>query len=290
MSLRTDFYFFARAQLVSGDIDPMYPVLREFYTTERLEPEIALWRTLLYVTWYHIGSAAHVWRKYPTPRALTVEDVRGLATGTERRGFRGNALAAVHVNAVLAHAPGGLTQYFDQLTSAGGEAGWARARQELQTIAWLGPWASYKWADLLKNVHGYPITANDIGVGGNSETAGPVPGMVRLTGLTWQECARGIETQRRLLAESQAAGVPFTGLDQLETALCDFNSLCKGGYYVGHDIDQQMTQLASVPEPGLWEARGRAFPERYLGERGGWSGVRKELKSLYAKTGKLVVL
>lgn len=292
MTLRDDFYASARAQIASGDIDPMYPVLRRFYEAERCEREVALWRTLLYVTWYHVGSASLVWRRIPEPRPLTEGDVRGLSTGTERRGFRGNVIAATHVNALLALAQkaGGLARFVDGLVGDGGETGWARTREALQVVAWLGPWASYKWADLLKHVHGAPITANDIGVGGNSETAGPIPGMVRLTGENWRECATNIGLQKRLLGEARDAGVPFDGLDQLETTLCDFNSLCKGGYYIGHDIDAQMDHLNVATEPGLWEARATSFESRYLGEHHDWFGVRKNLRPVYAKHQRLVVL
>lgn len=290
MTLRDDFYRFAKAHVESGDIDPMYPVLRRFYAQEQLEPEIALWRTLLYVTWYHVGSASQMWRQFPTPRKMTEDDVRGLPTGTERRGFRGNVLAAKHINSIMDAAPGGLLPFFELITAAGGEVGWAHTRERLQDFAWLGPWASYKWADLLKQVHRFPITASDIGVGGASETAGPIPGMVRLTGLNWKDCATNVQQQKRLLGEAQDAGVPFDGLDQLETALCDFNSLCKGGYYVGHDVDTQMDHLKHAQEPGLWEARSLSFPDRYLGERHGWFGVRKPLRTVYAKRKQLVVL
>jgi len=291
-TLFRDYCVFAAAHVRSGDIDPMYPVLRRFYASERCEPEVALWRTLLYVTWYHVGSASKLWRRFPTPRLLTDNDVRGLSTGTERRGFRGNVLAATHANAVLTEAQrvGGLARFFASLVVDEGEQGWQRARETLQKVPWLGPWASYKWADLLKHVHGFPITAADIGVGGASETAGPIPGMVRLTGLNWRECATNVQQQKRLFARARDAGVPLDGLDQLETTLCDFNSLCKGGYYVGHDIDAQMEHLKAAPEAGLWEARQAAFPSRYLGETSGWFGVRKELKRAYADKGEIACL
>jgi len=78
-----------------------------------------------------------------------------------------------------------------------------------------------------------------------------------------------------LLDECRDLGVPFAGLDQLETSLCDVNSLRKGHYYVGHDIDLMMKHLSGAGE-NFWTARRKVIPGEYLGELWGWQGVRKE--------------
>jgi hypothetical protein len=285
VSLFEDFCIFARAQLSSGDIDPTYPVLKKFYADAGIAREVGLWRTLLYLTWYSIGSAETVWTACPEPVLLRDESVRGLSTGVERRGFRGNARAAKFVNAVLDRAGHNLSDWVSGLGE--GERGWDRCRAEIEAVSFAGPWASYKWADLLKHVHDVPITASDIGVGGGGEKAGPIPGMVRLTGHSWKECATNRELQKTLLKRAQDAGVPFDGLDQLETALCDFNSLVKGSYFVGHDIDDQQTKLP-VHNRLLWMARS-VFPDRYRGELNGWFGVRKHLNRKYADEGVIVL-
>lgn len=292
--LFADFCLFARAQIESNDIDPMYPLLRDFYDQEQLPEEERLWRTLLYLTWYHVGAAEQVWRIFPRP--VRLQFTEALPTGTERRGHRGASglrKAVEHVAEVLDRADeagGSLTALFSRWTAPGEEGperGWLHLRNEFEGVTGAGPWASYKLADLLKHTHGYPIAAPDIGVGGKGQSAGPIPGMVKLTGLDWKECASNVRAQRDLLARAIDAGVPFKGLDQLETALCDFNSLTEGRYYVGHDIDMNMEQLNGVASPKLWEAR-RVFPDVYRGELGGWKGVRKAYKSLYKTRRELV--
>src|SRR5450432_3395860 len=60
-----DFKIFARAEVGSGDLDPIYPVLRRAYAAAKLDTERALWRSLLLLTWYHVGSAEKVWRAHP---------------------------------------------------------------------------------------------------------------------------------------------------------------------------------------------------------------------------------
>ena len=286
------FVGFARQHVASGDIDPTYPVLRNVYKAERCDIDHALWRTFLYVVWYNLRSAEAMWKIAPAPASLPVPELlaSGLpATGTERRGFRGLAgyrLARAHVDAVLMRTGGDLRGWVESAAGPGGEEGWRRIRKEWQTLPHGGPWSSYKWADLLAHVHGYPITADDIGVGGGSPTAGPIPGMVALTGESWKRCAADVPFQRELLARCHDQGVSFSGLDQMETSLCDFNSMLKGGYYVGHDIDQQQ-QVFQTSSAVWWEARAASFRPKYLGESNGWIGVRPKLNDHFKKTGKV---
>lgn len=283
------FCVFAKAQVVSGDLDPTYPVLHRLYANSNLPAEIRLWRTLLYVTWYNLHSAETVWKAYPEPGRLP-DDLR-LPTGTERRAFRGNALAAFHVNSVLemvnALYKGKLENWMAAAIQPYGKMGWQSVRASFKALPYGGSWSSYKWADMMKSVHGYPITANDIGVGGGGETAGPVPGMVQLTGEPWQKVAHDVELQQFVHDAAVDHGVPFNGLDQLETSCCDFNSLTKGSYYVGHDIDTQQAHVAHCSME-LQKARLASFPQQYLGEHGGWFGVRKELKTHYVRTGQVL--
>jgi len=199
--LWADFVTFARAHLATWDIDPAYPVLRETYASEKLDPETALWRTLVYLAFYDLSSAEKAWIFYPTPSHVDPSRLMGYKTGIERRGFRGNTKAGEHLNATLdlVTKAGGLLRWVEQAIDEGDETGWRMVRLFFQGLPYCGPWASYKWADLLKWVHGYKITADDIGVGGKGETAGPIPGMVALTGMSWQACAGDVFAQRNLL-------------------------------------------------------------------------------------------
>ena len=266
---------FAKAHIKSRDIDPAYPVLRHCLTEFDDRPD-RIWRTILYVTFYDLGSTELAWAKYPTPPGNVAPFA--LPTGVERRGFRGQPdRVAANLNGVLeaGRVAGGLDKWVDEQIGDGGEAGWTRARLAFEALPFCGPWASYKWADLLKHTLDEPIDAPDIGVGGRGKTAGPIPGMEWLTGLDWKTCAEDIGEQRRLLDECRDLGVPFAGLDQLETSLCDVNSLRKGHYYVGHDIDLMMKHLSGAGE-NFWTARRKVIPGEYLGELWGWQGVRKE--------------
>lgn len=274
------FCIFSKAHLKSGDIDPVYPVLREVQRFRDNTREEALWHTLLYFTWYHLGSAEAALKKYPSMGIIP--DLPAWPTGIERRGFRGE-VGAAKAAAMLNHIAGmgmPLADWIGSCCRGGGTEGWDRMFHAIADLPQCGTWAAYKWCDLMKNVHGYDIEAPDIGYGGGGETAGPIPGMVKLTGKDWKECATNAQAQFELLDACRLAGVPFTGLDQLETALCDFNSLTNGHYYLGHDIDKQMTDIMNLPNE-YWAAREKVFPHCCLGELNGWNGVRNHLKMVY---------
>jgi hypothetical protein len=73
-------------------------------------------------------------------------------------------------------------------------------------------------------------------------------------------------------------------IETAETSLCDFNSLKKGKYYSGIDIDHMQEDLLKVPSiytDLAFEARKKLIPNEYLGELNGWVGVRKEKKKEY---------
>lgn len=293
-----DFCTFSKLQLSSGDIDPTYSVLRWLYDDLGLDEETALWRTYIYLTYYKLSSAEKVWGLYPdlsyvVGGKLSADPSMRLPTGTERRGFRGNDNAVKNINHMLLMASeyGSLQSLFrndmhvwhnDTIQTK--KKYWDKARRRVEQIIGNGNWASYKWADLLKSVHGFPIIASDIGVGGNSKSASPVVGLKLITGKSYEECARDVLLQEAIMNKCIVMGVPFDGLDQFETCLCDYNTMCKGGYYVGHDIDQMMTGL--TPDSVFWRAREAVFSPKYLGEKNGWVGVRKEMKKRY-KDGKI---
>lgn len=277
---------FAKGQIYSWDIDPTYPVLKRIYDMEGLDSNTRLWRTFLYVTFYSLGSSYRVWSLYPEPTIPNESDLNQ-PTGIERRGFRARPdLVLKHIQAAMDLTKGDFKGWVEGYGS--GTSGWDAARDGMRSLPWGGNWSAYKWADLLKNTHDFPLEAPDFGVGGGGETAGPIPGMVTLTGRPWKECAEDLELQKDLLARSKKAGVPFGGLDQVETCLCDFNSLCHGRYYIGHDIDSQMESFRTGAVPAsFWEARS-VIPSEFRGELNGWAGVRKELKGRFLAYGEVV--
>jgi hypothetical protein len=281
--LIADFTEFCLPYLYSKDNDPAYPVLREVQRMRGLSLKECTWHNWLYLIWYNLGSAEEIFSNNTKPIdrvSLMSLNLNVLPTGTERRGVRG--VNGLNIAKVL------LDHYF-QVEVITLETlmhkSWWYLFESIQNIPYCGTWAAYKWCDLCKNVLCLDICADDIGMGGKGKNAGPVPGMVQLTGESWKSCALNIDLQRELynylvLRKS----IPFKGLEEMETALCDFNSLTHGRYYVGHDIDKQQEDIKGLPLL-YWKAREHVFPGSFLGEKNGWSGVRKHLCTLYRDNG-----
>jgi hypothetical protein len=279
-SLFEEFCVFSRAQVESWDIDPSYPLLKSLNGLLGNTIEQSLWLTSIYVTWYDVGSALRVFEKASQPCSQNdlssrLEGVR-FPTGVERRGLRAPGACESHLLDIWRSVEmlGGPEAFIRACNELSGEKGWDFARSSISKVRGSGPWATYKWADLLKHVHGATITASSIGEKAGS-SSGPIPGLVLITGLPAKICGSDLILQKRLLSESVDKGSGLSGLDQFETCLCDFNSYFKGRYYTGHDIDSQQASISPFDER-IRAARG-VFPEAFRGELGGWSGVRREL-------------
>jgi hypothetical protein len=287
-----NFIMFCSPYIKSGDIDPVYPVLKKVYDLRKMNAEERIWHTMLYLTWYHLGSADKM-------RDIDPEIFRNnyppvLPTGVERRGFRGNVGARRAQEFIVnllnkRETHGGWSTWVSTVISHGDtpEERWSKLFEEIIQMKYCGTWAAYKCCDLFANVLNYPITAPDIGYGGGGENAGPIPGMVQLTGENWIDCANNVKgIQQKLYHTCLLAGIPLNGMEQMETALCDFNSVTHGRYYVGHDIDKQMEDIMGLDDV-YWKARSLVFNPVYLGEYSGWSGVRPFLNTYYQRTGNI---
>jgi hypothetical protein len=274
-----NFVKFAKLQLVTEDIDPQFCLLRSYYNHAGVQKKNRLWLTLLYLTWYHFGSAEKMWRLYPEQRIIKKTHV--LPTGKNRRLFRGTNRAVEYLNSIT-ETIGDINKWTDNQVRSGGKSGWTRARMSFEAIHCNGPWSSYKWCDMLKFVHEYPITAPDIG-DKKGVGAGPIAGLSSLTKLSWNECSDSKVAIKLYRDCKHKFGVPLNGLDQLESILCNWQGVVRGRYYVGHDIDRDQEQLLENSE--LWSVRSKVYKKHTLGEHNGWHGVRKHIKPLYRERG-----
>jgi hypothetical protein len=292
--LLDDFVEFGRLQLESGDIDPAYPVLQRLQ--RGLEPEAALWHTLVYVAYYNLDSGLTAVEREPTWRPLRSLPLpallAALPTGVERRNLRDRTKMVRHFGSIAAMAEhyGSLAGW---LTGSGkpnsdlfGVDGWRRVRLQLELAYGNGRWASYKTAELLMKVNRWPLIAPDMG---NEFSTGPRHGLELFFGpakgnneaLIRRLDEEGLTLQRELVMRGVVVGI-----EQVETLLCDFHAMADGRYYPGHDLDQMQAQLR--PGSPVWAARAEVFDARWLGEVGGWNGVDRERCKVYARTGRVL--
>lgn len=80
---------------------------------------------------------------------------------------------------------------------------------------------------------------------------------------------------------------------KLETSLCAYRKFYKGSRYNGYYLDRMLEELnyyGSIPKhmeltKELFKIRETAFRDELLGEKHGWTGIRKENKKLYMEYG-----
>ena len=80
-------------------------------------------------------------------------------------------------------------------------------------------------------------------------------------------------------------------ITMVETSLCAYRKFFKGSRYNGYYLDRMLEEILKMQKDypaeskELFEIRRTCFDEKYLGEIGGWKGIRKECKKLYKDHG-----
>jgi hypothetical protein len=284
---------FAGLMIDTQDLDPVYPVLRRLVENrwsrfEQLLPEPGLTAVLTYAAHYDLPAGAwHVEAMTVTPGVVINE-----ITATERRGLRGEGRFAKHLESMakLRRRHGGLEKWLRRDWIGDPAADWQATRAAAAEAWGNGRWATYKIAELCKEVLDWPIEAPDMGMAG---ATGPYDGLVLVfgtpvRGLPPIELERLGETLRGSLETE--LGRPVT-LEQTETVLCDAHGTMTGSYYVGHDIDKMLQQTRRVPAAIaelVLDARRETLDERLLGERHGWSGIRGPRRRAWLEDGLLL--
>lgn len=298
---------FAKHMLATEDIDPLYPVLRELQ--EGMSRDQALWHSFLYVAWYNLPSATAAFDLCPEPdeRLLDLIDP-SWPTGTERRANRGGKVID-HIRDYLdkvAEARGMQEPvYYNGIPHHGGcdleqrHENWRVINDNIRSIWGNGRWAGYKHCEVLRRVNGSQLLeAPDAG---HQFSTGPREGLHMLYGELAGQGKDLIDLLDEMTLDLQVRfarrGLEMD-IEHVETILCNYKSLAKGKYYVGHDIDELQEQIETCFERGiiskrqrarLYDAREESLPANYLGELCGWEGVDKTRNKHFVRTGKIAI-
>jgi hypothetical protein len=212
-------------QLATGDIDPVYPWLREFLWDGGYSADQGASLILSYVAWYNVRSGLTAWRAY----GFTIPPVSPgtLPTGTERRGHRDPRHLARHLSSLsLLAGPSPA----DWLTGAGS---WDAFTERALEVHGNGRWAAYKTAELASKVAGAPYVAPDAG---HANSSGPRKTLALLgvsdPGGNSPEVIGYLDAATRELATL----LDEPDLAAVETSLCDFGSHLAGRHPLGHDV------------------------------------------------------
>lgn len=279
-----DFYSLSIQCCKVGDYDPFHLLLR--HLKAGMSTEQSLWFSCLFIAHYNIGSAIVHYQDQPIYK---FRELRMPIEPARRALFGGRIYKHLGDLVAKAKAVGGLNNFFRQgLTGGASQYNWDKLRENISSVYGAGRWASYTFAEVLQKVHDFPVIPTDMGLEGAS---GPKAGLkLLMNGETSLEMA----TLRGLCRKHVNPTIPWFDYAVLESCACDFNSLNKGRYYIGRDIDREQYRNLRAeatygkPIPELWEAREAVFQPKYLGELNGWEGIDKQRLTIYQKTGELI--
>lgn len=84
-----------------------------------------------------------------------------------------------------------------------------------------------------------------------------------------------------------------SNVTEIETSLCAYRKFYKATRYNGYYLDRMLEEIYAMSKDfpaiseELMEIRKGTCSKKYLGEIGGWNGIRRELKSAYLMTGEI---
>lgn len=285
-TLLEDFTLFGKAHIESRDVDPLYPVIAHLIDGWELAEQIEFIHH--YCAWYDIVSSLTAWEaglRAGTADLNNPEHMRlaKMKTGVERRGLRGGSNLLKHL------AFQDATVEWEAMECET----WEDTEAKIRTIHGNGRWAAYKLSELMQKAVGLPIIPTTMGHGFSS---GPRKGLALLfdDAPRYKDQSRWAIRKLDKLSDELLEACPWASdMAVLETVCCDFHSLWKGRYYVGHDIDAMLGSIndqASDPiRNTLMKARIGTLPTDYLGELCGWGGVQKDRLNAYSDKGEVWV-
>ncbi len=301
-----DFIAFSKRQCVSLDYDPFHPMVIELM--KPLSKEEGFWLSTLYMAFYNMGSA---WLAFANTPLLTElqPDIVKLPVGVQRRNLRGG-LIAKHISLFIKSVKkyGSIEKLMTADFTGDMVKDWCVLQDNLNALWGNGRWASYTAGELYQKANGVPVFPKDIM---NDGSSGPRTGLQFVMG---EVKAKGKDALEELDAKADELfkltkkrikpNVPFLpkghyDYAMMESLLCDFNSLRKGRYYVGRDIDRMQERIVKAelhakelgvdtdPLKKVWKVRKKVFDHRLLGELHDWDGRTKYAKQFYFTYGKI---
>ena len=288
-----DYYQVCERCSSTGDYDPFLPML--WYLERDMAPEEALWYSCLFIAYYNPGSA---WLAFSSCKSiLRMPSVWKLPMESARRSLYGGKIRG-HISYLIeaARMAGGLLRFFTRGFGQDPKENWAILQNNIRQLPGCGRWVGYIFGGILRKVHGFPVCQPDMG---NQGSSGPKNGLILLTGESTDAAADKLlkKTLKHITVhwwEHRHVPEPEYDYGVQESTTCDFNSMNKGRYYIGRDIDRDQYRIRRAEKAtgtrlrSLWTARRLVFPPQYLGELNGWEGIDKERLKVYVQTGEVV--
>lgn len=176
-----------------------------------------------------------------------------------------------------------------------------KAVNRTQKWFYFGRFASFLFLETISWLNDYePLNSNIVWKNGDTATSG----LMDLFGK--EKSADIFDKSGRLTIPAETLDAMFESVrweieknggksntTYVETSLCAYRKLYKGTRYNGYYLDRMLEEIIKMREDfpdisrELFQIRSDCFSSDQLGEMNGWSGIRKEEKKRYLKTGKV---
>lgn len=303
--LLLDFFIFSKKEIQCLDFDHFQPIFYEITKNENLER--ALWGSFLYMAYYNEAAAYLV---FTDTKTLTIpkEKYLYLPIGKMRRNLRGGKIVH-HISSFIEQVKhhGSIFKFITHGFTGNQEKDFQIAFENLHSIWGNGRWASFTTTELFQKINHINIIPKNIM---NAGSTGPLFGLKTLMGANIERNINKLNNLTDQLFNKVAKHLDpkiyyLQNPNQFdhgmfESLLCNFNSLMKGDYYIGRDIDRGFGLIKKTREISkklriktkrlrkIYRIRKKIFPANLLGENFNWEVEPKYAKQYYMKTGEIL--
>lgn len=261
-----------------------------------------IWASAMYVSVYNVGAAQQILDAFPTldsvmglaPSDLIPAFPKPLVLRTERRRPVGTPQ---RLATCLISAQRWAVQFAMAIHTH--EVSYDEAWRSAGSVKYFGRYAQFKLMEALRLFGVFYEGPSKLYAKG---AGGPRAGLALLFPEHAQEMLLGgdsprvIDLAEALFAEGLArtnahrgrVGAKYTPYE-FQVSLCDYHACAEGRSYPGMPLDAEMEFLRNFSDSirvRAYAARRDLFPTKCLGELNRWSGVRKELTTVYRDTGR----
>lgn len=287
LDMLDDFVTFARAEVAANDVEPWAAMFKVVYDEELLPREEAIWLTTLYNTYDRVDSALGVHGRWPTPHHWAADPERWEACNwpcaQERRNLHGGKVVRRHQGyADLLGDSSQLDWLLIPIESSDLGVNFRELTKHLLQIWGVGRQAAFEWAEFAGKCFGLPVDAAD---GQLYDSSGPRESIEALFNggnkMKADELDEAADWLKSYLA-GEGIDVPFV---DLETLVCDFKVMRKGGYFVGRHITALKGEIAG--HELLEYAFNKVIPPDWAAIPGGLD-MDPGLRGHYKRTGHII--
>jgi hypothetical protein len=296
---------FAEAECWAGGPDPQIALIGSIGAG--LPPNEMVWLIGCYCAQHCVPSALAVWRRWPRPESILKAHFIEVAGWLEanwpalpvRPEMRHHRMPEKRAKALLGFAAYAQSwprtpRYADAADPY--EAAWT---DTIRSIPYYGRYMAIKFLEFLSRSVAPELRLSDLR---------PEGGWSPRRVLSWMfprqaEILNSTDTKPRaraavhgvaseMLKHIRATRVPNLSWFDLQVLLCEYREHWDGGFYAGCTHDEEVLYAErALPAMGdgvasiFYDHRSRLFPDRVLGERRGWHGIRKPCALTLKKQG-----